>query len=274
MSEDKISTKAGAGATPTFSRDIAPMFTQYDVIQMSYAFDLRSYQDVKTHADAIYRVVQENPENPGQSLLPGIPVMPLYEAQWTPERVQTFKAWMDAGYPPGEQPAPPPPISEVLPLFITLSEVLTGLDGLDANQELAQTYLDRLVAESAHGAAMDSLLAAWKEVAGQTEPARATAVEERILGDSGLGALAKEIVLVWYNATINGAFGTPENNQYTQALVWPTASCHPMGWATENVPFYWQYQPEGMTYTGLRPATPPQSQQDTNNSSEGGGHHG
>ena len=229
------STTGSAGRAnsdpPTFSRDISPLFTQYDAIQMYYSFDLRSYEDVKEHADAIYRVVQEDPENPGQSKLPGIPVMPLYEAQWTEEMVATFKAWIDAGYPPGELPPPPPTPTPELPEFIALSEVLTGLTGLDDDPELAQTYLNRLIAEATHSSSFEQLWSVWQSLGSLSADQEQAAVGQEIMANPELEPLAKEIILIWYNATINGVFGTPENNQYTEArvLVCVAVSSHGLG---------------------------------------------
>lgn len=260
-----MTDESNAGGAPTFSRDISRLFTQYDQIQMSYAFDLRSYEDVKKHAQAIYLVVQPDPNNPGQSKYPGIPVMPLYEAPWTQEMVDTFKAWMDAGYPPGELPPPPPKPTEVLPIFLMLSAYLTGIGRVLKMPELGQIYLDRLAEQSEHAGEMDRLLALGEELGHVPAEERPRFMEEvvsrHLAEDAGLAGLAQDVVLVWYNTTVQGNLGTPQNNQYTDALVWPVADTHPMGWATEITPFYWRYQPENGQYTGLRPPAPSESQQ-------------
>jgi hypothetical protein len=69
-----------------FERDIRPLFRAEDVDAMSFAFDLASYEDVRTNAEAIY-----------QGLADGS--MPC-DARWPPERVERFRAWIDAGSPP------------------------------------------------------------------------------------------------------------------------------------------------------------------------------
>jgi hypothetical protein len=70
-------------AEPGFERDIRPLFRQQDIGAMSFAFDLASYEDVRTHAEAIYERVA------GGS-------MPC-DARWPPEQVERLRAWADAG---------------------------------------------------------------------------------------------------------------------------------------------------------------------------------
>jgi hypothetical protein len=40
---------------PGFERDIRPLFRSNDIESMSAAFDLSSYEDVRTNADRIYQ---------------------------------------------------------------------------------------------------------------------------------------------------------------------------------------------------------------------------
>ena len=61
------------------------------------------------------------------------------------------------------------------------------------------------------------------------------------------------ITELWYTATLDGVYGTPQDNQYIQGLEWRAMGLHPMGFANENIPFYWQYEPEGGQYGGLIP---------------------
>ena len=135
--------------------------------------------------------------------------------------------------------------SPLLPVFIALSQSLTGFDGLGSDPGLAQTYLDRLAAK--HGDPIDSMLQAIQAVPGQALPD--TQVES-ILKDAVLGPIARDIIVLWYNTTLDGIYGTPGNNQYVYGLTWQAVQAHPMGYAVENVPFYWQYQPDGGKYTG------------------------
>jgi hypothetical protein len=67
-----------------FASDIRPLFREQDVSSMSAAFDLSSYEDVLTNAEAIY-----------QRLADGS--MPC-DGPWPAEHVQRFRSWIDAGY--------------------------------------------------------------------------------------------------------------------------------------------------------------------------------
>ena len=73
-------------AEPRFKRDIRPLFRPDDVDAMSFAFDLGSYEDVRANAETIY-----------QRLADGS--MPC-DAGWPADRVERFRAWVDAGSPP------------------------------------------------------------------------------------------------------------------------------------------------------------------------------
>jgi hypothetical protein len=70
---------------PSFERDIRPLFRSKDVESMSAAFDLSSYEDVRTHADQIYQRVADGS-------------MPC-DGAWPPEQVERFRGWIDAGSP-------------------------------------------------------------------------------------------------------------------------------------------------------------------------------
>jgi hypothetical protein len=70
---------------PSYERDIRPLFRPDDVETMSFAFDLSSYDDVREYAEDIYERVAEG-------------TMPCDRA-WPAERVQLFRAWIDAGCP-------------------------------------------------------------------------------------------------------------------------------------------------------------------------------
>jgi hypothetical protein len=71
---------------PGFERDIRPLFRAGDVDAMSFAFDLASFEDVRTNAEAIYERLADGS-------------MPC-DARWPPEQVERFRAWIDAGAPP------------------------------------------------------------------------------------------------------------------------------------------------------------------------------
>jgi hypothetical protein len=69
----------------SFDDDIKPLFRQKDRDAMRGAFDLWSYADVKTHADAI----AEHLENGS---------MPC-DGAWPTDQVELFKRWVEQGNP-------------------------------------------------------------------------------------------------------------------------------------------------------------------------------
>jgi hypothetical protein len=70
----------------SFEKDIVPVFRQFRA-SMMWRFDLTKYEDVKSNADAIYDQISQNG-------MPPPPYPPL-----TDEQVQTFKMWMNEGFP-------------------------------------------------------------------------------------------------------------------------------------------------------------------------------
>ena len=73
-------------AGPGFERDIRPLFRSEDVNAMSFAFNLASYTDVRTDAEAIYHRLADGS-------------MPC-DTRWPTGPVERFRAWIDAGSPP------------------------------------------------------------------------------------------------------------------------------------------------------------------------------
>jgi hypothetical protein len=69
---------------PSFAQDIRPLFRDDDVQAMEYAFDLRSYQDVKDAAENIYARLADKS-------------MPC-DAPWSEEQISLFRRWIDEGY--------------------------------------------------------------------------------------------------------------------------------------------------------------------------------
>jgi len=74
-----------ATESPSFERDIKPLFRDDDVESMEFAFDLRSYEDVRANADEIYERLSDGS-------------MPC-DGEWPPDQVALFRAWIDAGTP-------------------------------------------------------------------------------------------------------------------------------------------------------------------------------
>jgi hypothetical protein len=70
----------------SFERDILPLFRPEDIEEMSWAFDLSSYDDVREHAEEIQSRLADG-------------TMPC-DAAWPPESVQRFREWIDSGTQP------------------------------------------------------------------------------------------------------------------------------------------------------------------------------
>jgi hypothetical protein len=71
------------GTAIEFARDIRPLFRDRDIQSMQFAFNLASYEDVRTHAEAIYAV-----RAAGQMPCDGV---------WADEDVRRFQSWLDTG---------------------------------------------------------------------------------------------------------------------------------------------------------------------------------
>jgi hypothetical protein len=71
--------------TPSFERDIRPLFRELDREEMNYVFDLWSYNDVRTHAENILDRLSDGS-------------MPC-DGEWPEEQIDLFRRWMDAGMP-------------------------------------------------------------------------------------------------------------------------------------------------------------------------------
>ena len=69
----------------SFERDILPLFRSQDIEEMSWAFDLSSYDDVREHAEEIHTRLADG-------------TMPC-DAPWPEEDVDRFREWIDAGMP-------------------------------------------------------------------------------------------------------------------------------------------------------------------------------
>ncbi|MDQ3669529.1 MAG: hypothetical protein M3377_04505 [Actinomycetota bacterium] len=70
----------------SFERDIKPLFRDDDVDSMSFAFDLRSYDDVRTNAAEIYERIEDGS-------------MPC-DTEWPADDLQRLRAWIDGGMAP------------------------------------------------------------------------------------------------------------------------------------------------------------------------------
>jgi hypothetical protein len=238
------------GTKVTWLDNVSKLFTQYDVIQMRFHFDLSDYSTVKESAQAIALAVSaEHPNTTAQ--------MPMNEAPWTDAQMATFSDWVSGGfwYSQTQQnpPAPPPP-DPALADFIALSSALTGfdltqdMDQLHPANEVASYYLGRIRGWSG-GGNLDALIAAYKQDPGSLP---------QLFSGAQYGALCQQIVLLWYTSalvTVTGSgptydFGTPLDNQYPTGLMWQAAQAHPMGYSIEQFG-YWANEPQGTASTGL-----------------------
>ena len=74
-------------APPTsFAKDVRPLFRAKDINYMKQAFDLSSYDDVRSHADAILGRVAAGS-------------MPC-DGPWPQEQVDVLRRWVEEGMPP------------------------------------------------------------------------------------------------------------------------------------------------------------------------------
>lgn len=69
----------------SFEREISPLFRPQDVEEMSWAFDLSAYEDVRAHAEEIHARLADG-------------TMPC-DGPWPEEDVERFGQWIAAGMP-------------------------------------------------------------------------------------------------------------------------------------------------------------------------------
>lgn len=69
----------------SFERDIRPLFRNSDRLEMDFAFDLRSYDEVKHHAQSILERIVDG-------------TMPC-DDPWPRARVELFRTWIVEGMP-------------------------------------------------------------------------------------------------------------------------------------------------------------------------------
>jgi hypothetical protein len=80
-----------SSAPLSFAADIRPLFTDVDVEHMqNFGLDLSSHDDVKKHAANILSTVTAGTMPP-----PGDG-----RQRWSPEMCETFRQWMEQGFPP------------------------------------------------------------------------------------------------------------------------------------------------------------------------------
>ena len=73
-------------STPSFARDIKPLFSEGDRYAMFFAFDLWNYHDVCTHAQAILERLTDG-------------TMPFDRREWPEEQIAQFRRWIESVMP-------------------------------------------------------------------------------------------------------------------------------------------------------------------------------
>jgi hypothetical protein len=76
---------AAENSTPSFTRDIQPLFREEDRESMEFAFDLWNHHDVRAHAEDILERLTEG-------------TMPC-DGEWPEEQIAQFRRWVEAGMP-------------------------------------------------------------------------------------------------------------------------------------------------------------------------------
>ena len=74
---------ASEGQAVSFAADIKPLFRDSDRESMEFAFDLWSYEDVKSNAPAILAQLSNGS-------------MPC-DGAWPQERIDLFRRWLESG---------------------------------------------------------------------------------------------------------------------------------------------------------------------------------
>lgn len=216
--------------------DIAIMRDEVEKTQI-----LDGYDEVVGNADSIAdRLVTSRKDQ----IMPPPPY-----GQWSKSRTDDFVAWSD----PDEHLEVDPELQAQAEPFISLSELLTGFTGLGNDPDLALTYYHRLRAHPQYGAVIDDLVHQHEQAG------RPAYFVERVLEqlDRKYKDAAKAVILLWYTgaffseAGFPSDFGTPQDNQYTDGLVWLAIQAHPAGYSTEGRQ-HWTEQPQANgRFTGL-----------------------
>jgi hypothetical protein len=72
-------------STPSFARDIQPLFRESDRESMDFAFDLWDYHDLRAHAEEILERLEDGS-------------MPC-DGEWPEEQITRFRRWVEGGMP-------------------------------------------------------------------------------------------------------------------------------------------------------------------------------
>ena len=145
--------------------------------------------------------------------------------------------------------------------FLSLSVALTGYNEAELHATgMVETYYD-VMTSTLGGALVGELLSAWAQVvewADGDETDVDVLVQQHILADDKLAAMAKNLVTLWYlgqwnqmpgawrsqyGATASDLTRVVSAEAYREGLVWPTIGAHPMG-AKQQGFGAWSLQPK------------------------------
>lgn len=126
------------------------------------------------------------------------------------------------------------PQDPLLKDFIAVSAALTGVDPLDSL--LAEQYLARCNANPNVGPWLPQLIAVFNDIVAQNSGAGA--IKTKIMNDPTLGAVAEQIIYLWYvsaffqkdapgAATGKWIYSKDHPEHYDKALVWSIIGAHP-----------------------------------------------
>ncbi len=217
---------------------------------------LDGYHPVVANADTISDRVESGRIN---EIMPPPPYAP-----WTQDMIENFNEWADPDTPLEVDPD----LQKQAEPFVKLSEFLTGYTGLNTDPDLALKYLARLQARKDLAPLADELVLQFSQAENESQ-----FVSNVLEGsDPQYKEIAKTIILLWYTGAFfdqygyPADFGTPEDNQFIDGLVWQTIQAHPMAYSTEGAQ-YWAKKPQlnglstGLGNTANRPTPRPSSQE-------------
>ena len=140
------------------------------------------------------------------------------------------------------------PRTSVFDDFLALSQILTGVDNLDA--DLGRQYLDRLNS-SPFNPLLSQILKRFQGLKGN--PDVVGQVKKQIVADDSLRPTVCQIILLWYTSTVQDnlgmqppagpvmRFGTQE--EYFSGLAWTIIGAHPPG-LSGGYFGHWRYRPD------------------------------
>jgi len=204
-------------------------FTGIDIAAMrELGHPLDDYQYVVQNANALLKRLADG----------SMPPPPF--KRWPQNRIDDFQEWIDAGFPymPKEKD-----IAHRVTRFIGLSEYLTGFDNLREDPQLATKFLDRLTARVEEKLGIAAVSGELKTLLDNWDDGEPKDVALNFLRHEKAPIyywIIKALLHVWYTGSFLNDFGFPEgdngnpdDNQWTDGLMWRAGLAHPTGYSTE-----------------------------------------